>query len=142
MAQLQVDPRPEASDPALSGGLAVHVHDVSVSFPAPDGRLTALQGCSLDVAAGSLTVIIGPNGSGKSTLLRVIAGLLVPDGGRVTIGPGPDADEPRAGDARVGIAFRRLEPAWGAGSRAVGPCGAPRLSRSRRSSGRMGRANR
>ena len=86
MAQLQVDPRPEASDPALSGGLAVHVHDVSVSFPAPDGRLTALQGCSLDVAAGSLTVIIGPNGCGKSTLLRVIAGLLVPDGGRVTIG--------------------------------------------------------
>jgi NitT/TauT family transport system ATP-binding protein len=107
MAQLQVDPRHEASDPALSGGLAVHVHDVSVSFPAPDGRLTALQSCSLDVAAGSLTVIIGPNGSGKSTLLRVIAGLLVPDGGRVTIGPGPDADEPRAGDARVGIAFQQ-----------------------------------
>jgi NitT/TauT family transport system ATP-binding protein len=93
--------------PAASGGLAVHVHDVTVSFPAPDGRLTALEGCSLDVAAGSFTVIIGPNGCGKSTLLRVMAGLLVPDAGTITIGPAPDADEPRAGDARVGIAFQQ-----------------------------------
>jgi NitT/TauT family transport system ATP-binding protein len=89
------------------GGLAVHVHDLTVSFTVADGKLTALDGCSLDVAAGSFTVIIGPNGSGKSTLLRAIAGLLVPDAGRVTIGPAPDADEPHAGDPRVGIAFQQ-----------------------------------
>ena len=94
-------------DVEVDGGLAVHVHDLTVSFPAPDGRLTALRSCSLDVAAGSFTVIIGPNGSGKSTLLRAIAGLLVPDAGRVTIGPAPDADAPRAGDPRVGIAFQQ-----------------------------------
>ncbi|HEX6655103.1 MAG TPA: ABC transporter ATP-binding protein [Candidatus Limnocylindria bacterium] len=92
---------------ATGGGLAVHVHDLTVSFPSPDGRLTALQDCSLDVAAGSFTVIIGPNGSGKSTLLRAIAGLLLPERGRVTIGPGPDAEEPGAGDPRVGIAFQQ-----------------------------------
>jgi NitT/TauT family transport system ATP-binding protein len=101
MAQLQTD-EGHAAGAVANGGLAVHIHDVTVSFPAPEGRLTALHDCSLDVAAGSLTVVIGPNGSGKSTLLRVIAGLLVPDAGRVTIGP-----EPRAGDPRVGIAFQQ-----------------------------------
>jgi NitT/TauT family transport system ATP-binding protein len=105
MTQQQIDLGTTAT--AASGGLAVHVHDVAVSFPAPDGRLTALEGCSLDVAAGSFTVIIGPNGCGKSTLLRVMAGLLVPDAGTITIGPAPDADEPRAGDPRVGIAFQQ-----------------------------------
>ena len=37
-------------------------------------------------AGRQLTVVIGPNGCGKSTLLRLIAGLLRPDGGEVTIG--------------------------------------------------------
>jgi NitT/TauT family transport system ATP-binding protein len=105
MAQLQ--PAQGPSREADDGGLAVHVHELTVSFPAPDGRLTALERCSLEVAAGSFTVIIGPNGSGKSTLLRAIAGLLTPDSGRVTIGPGPDAEEPRAGDPRVGICFQQ-----------------------------------
>ncbi|HYN64200.1 MAG TPA: ABC transporter ATP-binding protein [Candidatus Limnocylindrales bacterium] len=88
-------------------GLAVAVDDASVSFPAPDGRLFALQGCSLNVAAGSFTVIIGPNGCGKSTLLRLIAGLLPPGAGRVLIGDGDAASPPRAGDPRVGLAFQQ-----------------------------------
>ena len=106
MAQVQTDSRHEV-EPATRGGLAVHVHDLTVSFPAPDGRLTALRDCSLEMEAGSFTVIIGPNGSGKSTLLRVIAGLLLPDAGRATIGPGPDAEAPRAGDPRVGVVFQQ-----------------------------------
>jgi NitT/TauT family transport system ATP-binding protein len=60
------------------------------------------------VAAGSFTVVIGPNGSGKSTLLRLVAGLLAPQRGVVTVGGAP----PRAGDGRVGLAFQqpRLVP--------------------------------
>jgi ABC-type sugar transport system ATPase subunit len=88
-------------------GLAVAVQDVAVSFPASDGRLRALDGCSLEVAAGSFTVIIGPNGCGKSTLLRVIAGLLQPDAGRVLIGEANAASSPRPGDPRVGLAFQQ-----------------------------------
>jgi NitT/TauT family transport system ATP-binding protein len=85
---------------------------VRVSFPAPGGRLTALDGLSLKVAAGSFTVIIGPNGCGKSTLLRLVAGLLAPGSGRVVVGAGSAASPPRAGDGRVGIAFQqpRLVP--------------------------------
>ena len=92
-------------------GLPVRLADVTVRFPAPAGSLEALRGLSLDIPAGSLTVIIGPNGCGKSTLLRVIAGLLQPAKGSVRIGES-DRAEPRAGDGRVGLAFQqpRLVP--------------------------------
>jgi thiamine transport system ATP-binding protein len=55
------------------------VSDVVVRF---DGR-TVLDGVSLHVPTGEIVALLGPSGSGKSTLLRVIAGLHVPDRGRV-----------------------------------------------------------
>jgi NitT/TauT family transport system ATP-binding protein len=92
-------------------GLPVRLADVTVRFPATAGSLEALRDLSLDIPAGSLTVIIGPNGCGKSTSLRLIAGLLQPAEGSVRIGEGVGA-EPRAGDGRVGLAFQqpRLVP--------------------------------
>lgn len=48
------------------------------------GRTRALDDVSLDVQPG-WTAIVGPNGAGKSTLLRVLAGLQVPDRGRVEL---------------------------------------------------------
>lgn len=45
-----------------------------------------LRGIDLQVAAGSITVIVGPNGCGKSTLLRCIARLHRPSAGQVRIG--------------------------------------------------------
>lgn len=87
--------------------LSVRIHDLEVSFPAPEGRLTAVRGFSLDVPAGSFTVIIGPNGCGKSTLLRALAGLLTPDSGRVELLDGGTRRQPRAGDPDIGIAFQQ-----------------------------------
>jgi thiamine transport system ATP-binding protein len=55
------------------------VDEVTVRF---DGK-TVLDHVSLDVATGEIVALLGPSGSGKSTLLRVIAGLHIPDGGRV-----------------------------------------------------------
>jgi NitT/TauT family transport system ATP-binding protein len=65
---------------------AVRLRDVRVVFPRR-GRppLVALDGLSLDVAAGEIVAIVGPNGSGKSTLLRVIDRLLVPEHGTVEV---------------------------------------------------------
>ncbi|WP_285034505.1 ATP-binding cassette domain-containing protein [Mycolicibacterium sp. lyk4-40-TYG-92] len=40
----------------------------------------------LDVAAGEVLAVVGPNGAGKSSVLHVIAGLLRPDAGTVTVG--------------------------------------------------------
>jgi NitT/TauT family transport system ATP-binding protein len=85
---------------------AVRVRDATVRFPARAGSLVALDGCSLEVAAGSFTVVIGPNGCGKSTLLRAIAGLLRPDEGSVLI-RADGGTPPLAGDGRVGIAFQQ-----------------------------------
>src|SRR4051794_22708472 len=48
--------------------------------------VVALDGLDLTVAAGSFTAIVGPSGCGKSTLLRILAGLLVPDGGVALVG--------------------------------------------------------
>ena len=87
----------------------IHARDVTVTFPAAGTRgLTALDGVDLTVDPGEVVALIGPNGSGKSTLLRVLAGLLRPDRGTVTIdglpveGPSP----------RVGLVFQepRLLP--------------------------------
>jgi sulfate transport system ATP-binding protein len=49
------------------------------------GDFEALKDVSFAVEPGSLTALLGPSGSGKSTLLRVVAGLEVPDHGRVEL---------------------------------------------------------
>jgi NitT/TauT family transport system ATP-binding protein len=92
-----------------AGAGAVRVEDVAVSFTRRDGgRLPALDGLDLEIDGGGVVALIGPNGSGKSTLLRVIAGLLAPDRGRVTI----DGDPITAPDPRIGLVFQepRLLP--------------------------------
>jgi ABC-2 type transport system ATP-binding protein len=49
------------------------------------GANLALSGVDLSVAASSVHGIMGPNGSGKTTLLSVLLGLVIPDGGSVTL---------------------------------------------------------
>jgi heme ABC exporter ATP-binding subunit CcmA len=49
------------------------------------GSFAALRNITLDFAAGSCAVVLGENGAGKSTLLRVIAGLITPTRGTVTV---------------------------------------------------------
>ena len=88
-------------------GLAVRLSAVRHVFTGPQGELVALDGLDLAVTAGSFTAIIGPNGCGKSTLLRLVAGLLAPTAGSVTLGEGAAAAAPRAGDGRAGLAFQQ-----------------------------------
>jgi len=94
---------------AIAAAGRIGIRGVRVSFPAGRGeRLVALDAVDLEIAAGEIVALIGPNGSGKSTLLRVIAGLLQPASGRVTID-----DEPVTGPSpRVGLVFQepRLLP--------------------------------
>ena len=49
------------------------------------GRLTALDGIDIQVAAGRVTALVGPNGAGKSTLIKCLLGLVRPDEGSILL---------------------------------------------------------
>jgi heme ABC exporter ATP-binding subunit CcmA len=65
----------------VASALAVQLDSVSKIY----GSFAALRNVSTSFAAGSCTVILGENGAGKSTLLRVVAGLINPTRGSVTV---------------------------------------------------------
>ena len=77
------------------------VRDVSVSF---DG-VVVLDGLTLEVDDGEIVALLGPSGSGKSTLLRVVAGIVAPDRGSVTIG-GSDVTSVPTHRRGVGMVFQ------------------------------------
>ena len=49
------------------------------------GRFTAVDNISLNVAPGEIFGFLGPNGAGKTTTIKMLAGLLLPDSGQITI---------------------------------------------------------
>ncbi|NBY51790.1 MAG: ATP-binding cassette domain-containing protein [Actinobacteria bacterium] len=49
------------------------------------GKVTALNGLSLDVEEGTVLGVLGPNGAGKTTTVRILATLLTPDSGHATV---------------------------------------------------------
>jgi iron(III) transport system ATP-binding protein len=62
---------------------AVRLSNISKRFDGGELGAPALDGISLDIAAGELFFLLGPSGCGKSTLLRLVAGLLAPSEGQI-----------------------------------------------------------
>ena len=75
----EVTPAPSQGQAGLPGEVIMRARGLEMSF----GQTHALRGVDLDVGAGEVLAVTGPSGSGKSTLLHVMAGVLVPDAGRV-----------------------------------------------------------
>jgi putative ABC transport system ATP-binding protein len=72
---------------ALQGatGLAVHCRRLRKSFGSGENVVWALRGIDLDVAPGQLTLLVGQSGCGKTTLISIIAGLLDPTEGEISV---------------------------------------------------------
>lgn len=68
-----------------AGPLAVSCRGVSKDFGDGDTRIRVLHEIDLDVPAGEMALLVGPSGCGKTTLISIIAGLLDPTAGEVSL---------------------------------------------------------
>lgn len=85
----------------------LEARDVRKSYD--DGRIEALRGADLSIAAGEYVAITGPSGSGKSTLLHLLGGLDTPTSGQIlfrnaSLGSAIDLDTYRS--RKVGFVFQ------------------------------------
>jgi NitT/TauT family transport system ATP-binding protein len=92
--------RPQRPQPAPGAGAAISLNAVTVAYsnPGRDAR-TVLSGIDLAIASGEFTALVGRSGCGKTTLLNLIAGLVDPSAGSVSV----RGTEPR--DARGDLGF-------------------------------------
>jgi len=81
MSELSVEPRSEVEAAAVTSGAVVAARDLGRDF----GELVALDRVSMMVHVGETLAVLGPNGAGKTTLLRILATLLRPTSGRVSV---------------------------------------------------------
>ena len=79
------------------------VRDVCLSYHTLSGETPALSHISFDLMPGEFLSIVGPSGCGKSTLLNLIAGLLTPEHGSITLGNRPVS----SGSAAVGYMLQK-----------------------------------
>ncbi|MGY0057522.1 ABC transporter ATP-binding protein [Streptomyces sp. LZ34] len=93
------DRRP--GDPVTGRGAALRLDDAGIRF----GSFQAVQGISLDIAAGEFLCLLGPSGCGKSTLLSAMAGFVAVSEGSLTA-QGAPVTGPNPG---LGMVFQSSE---------------------------------
>jgi len=81
--------------------VGIVVENVSKQF----GSFQAVEQINLEIQSGSLVALLGPSGSGKSTLLRLIAGLELPDTGKIIL-TGKDATNQSVQERNIGFVFQ------------------------------------
>jgi putative ABC transport system ATP-binding protein len=107
---------------------AVVCHRLTKEFGDGDSKVLALRGVELEVYPGQMTLLVGPSGCGKTTLISIIAGLLDPTDGAVTV-LGQDLRRLKGGrlvqfrGANIGFVFQQynLLPALTAAENAAVP---------------------
>ena len=84
--------------------LAIQLEDVGMVYRSQGKDVTALTSVNLDIRQGEFISLLGPSGCGKTTLLRIVADLLQPTSGRVTV-DGTDAKTARQ-SKKYGMVFQ------------------------------------
>src|SRR5205823_2443664 len=75
-------PHPRRRENAMSAVLEL----VATGLKKTYGKRTVVNGVGFRVAQGEVVGLLGPNGAGKSTSFHIVAGLVAPDEGEVTLG--------------------------------------------------------
>lgn len=81
------------------------IRNITKQYKNSGTEFAALDGVSVDIAAGEFLSVLGPSGCGKTTLLRIIAGLLPPDGGEILL-DGRDITHAPPSARSLGIVFQ------------------------------------
>ncbi len=70
---------------ATATNLAVSCRGVTKEFGDGESRVRALRGVDLDIPPGEMSLLVGPSGCGKTTLISIVAGILEPTAGTVSV---------------------------------------------------------
>ena len=89
---------------AREAGISIASVDVTYGVGGPE-PVQALAGITLGIPDGAFVSLVGPSGCGKSTLLKVVADLMAPTRGTVTIGDTAPRNLRHAG--RIGLVFQQ-----------------------------------
>lgn len=79
------------------------ISDVDYSYHELSGETKALEHITFSVNSGEFIAIVGPSGCGKSTLLSMIAGLIAPENGKISLSGAPIA----SARARIGYMLQK-----------------------------------
>jgi NitT/TauT family transport system ATP-binding protein len=85
----------------IAGQALVRARDVRVTY---EGAIAALEQLSFEIPQGQFVSIVGPSGCGKSTVLRLVAGLIEPTAGQLTVAGQPPTARRKA--ARLSFVFQ------------------------------------
>ncbi len=92
--------------PAPLPAVGVACRGIAKEFGSGETRTRVLHGIDVDIGCGALTLLVGPSGCGKTTLISIIAGLLDPTAGDVTLFGTPQSQ--LRGNRRVDFRARNV----------------------------------
>jgi putative ABC transport system ATP-binding protein len=85
MSQSSSNPSSPLATSAPGSAPAVRCTNLTKEFGRGDTRITAVNQVTFDIQPGEMTLLVGPSGCGKTTLISIIAGLLNPSAGEVSV---------------------------------------------------------